>query len=356
MRDACFRILPSPPRPDRRAAAAIRIAGVLLCLLTASALLIGCGRPVEPVRGQFMVFGTRVEVLIRSSDQALARTGLRDLGEAFQRMHTDWHPWQSGALSELNAALASGERARPGPELLGMIRDAQRLERDSLGYFNAAIGRLVALWGFHTSDYPIQAPLPEEGQIDVWLRQAPSALDIEIQDQEVFSLNDAVQLDFSGMAKGLAGRLACERLTALGLEDALVNLGGDVMVCGPAATPWIVAISDGQGGVYSTLRVEQGPLAIFSSGTAQRWGEWEGERYAHLLDPRTGRALTHAIQATVIDPDPVLADAAATAMAIAGAEDWQRVAGALQTEAVLLLDGSGEIAIDLAFQAYLAEP
>jgi len=343
-----------PIPTSRWSATVIQASGLLLCLLATSALLIGCSRPMEPIRGQFLVFGTQVEVLIRATDRTQATSGLRELGEAFQRMHADWHPWQPGALSELNAALAAGESARPGPELLGMIREAQRLERDSLGYFNAAIGELVALWGFHTSDYPIQSPPPDGGQIDAWLGRAPSALDIEIQGQEVISLNPSVRLDFSGLAKGLAGRLACDRLAALGLDDALVNLGGDVVICGPAATPWVVAISNGRGGVHDTLQVEQGPLAIFSSGTAQRWGEWEGERYAHLLDPRTGQALTHAVQATVIDPDPVLADAAATALAIAGAENWSSVARSMQIEGVLLLDESGEIGISPAFQARLA--
>jgi len=295
-----------------------------------------------------MAFGTEVAVTIRSRNRPRAEAALRELGEAFQRMHTDWHPWERGALSELNEALAAGDWSQPGAELLAMIRDAQRFEEDSLGYFNAAIGNLVRLWGFHTSTYPILTPPPDKAQILRRLAQSPSALNIEIRGSRVRSLNRGVKLDFSGLAKGHAALQACERLVAQGLEDALIDLGGDVMICGASTRPWSIAISDGQGGVHAGIEL-MGPIAVFSSGTARRWGEWHSERYAHLLNPKTGLALDHLVQATVIDRDPSLADAAATALAVAGPENWRGVARSMGVYEVLLLDAAGPIAVSPGF-------
>ncbi len=306
--------------------------------------LLGCSSPTEPARAQFMVFGTQVEVLVRSSDRPRVEEALREIGEDLQRMHSDWHPWEPGALSDLNAALAAGMQASPGADLLAMIKDAQRFEQSSLGHFNAAIGGLIALWGFHTSSYPIQSPPPDKSQIDQWLDQSPSTLDIDIRDHRVDSGNPAVRLDFSGLAKGYAAGRACDRLVAQGLGDALINLGGDVMVCGPGEQPWSIAISDGLGGVFEVIELS-GPVGVFSSGTAQRWGEWQGGRYAHLLDPGTGRALDHLVQATVIHRDPALADAAATALAVAGPSGWQAVAESMGVAQVLVLDASGAVGI-----------
>ena len=310
----------------------------------------GCAGKTEPVRGQFLVFGTQVEVLIRSHDEALAEIALRELGDSFQQMHSDWHPWQPGALTRLNQQLSSGQRAPADPAILAMIRDAQRLEQSSQGLFNAAIGGLIELWGFHTSHYPITAPPPGVDKINQWLSDAPSALDLRISDQYVQSSNPAVELDFSGLAKGYAAKLACEGLIADGLGDALINLGGDVMICDQGQQAWTIAISDGQGGVFKLLEA-RGPLAIFSSGTTQRWGEWQGQRYAHLLDPNSGQALPHAIQATVINPDPVLADAAATSLAVAGQQRWMEIAEAMSVDEVLLLDEAGLIAVTPGFAA-----
>lgn len=315
--------------------------------LVGAGLLLGCSSPTEPARAQFMVFGTQVEVLIRSSDRPRVEAALRELGEDFQRMHSDWHPWEPGALSDLNAALAAGVQASPGPDLLAMIRDAQRFEQASLGHFNAAIGGLIALWGFHTSSYPIHSPPPDQAQIDQWLDQSPSTLDIDIRDHRVDSGNPAVRLDFSGLAKGHAADRACGRLVALGLGDALINLGGDVMICGAGEQSWSIAISDGRGGVFEVIELS-GPVGVFSSGTAQRWGEWQDGRYAHLLNPSTGRALDHFVQATVIHRDPALADAAATALAVAGPSDWRSVAESMGVTQVLVLGASGPVGISAA--------
>lgn len=320
-------------------------------LALASALvLLACSSPTEPVRGRFMVFGTDVEVLIRSDDRAQAEAALRKLGAEFQAMHVDWHPWEPGALNDLNGDLAAGRWSQPAPELLAMILDAQRFERASLGHFNAASGGLIELWGFHTSIYPIQAPPPSNAEIDRWLARRPSALDIEIDGAQVRSRNSAVQLDFSGLAKGHAATRACDHLTAIGLGDTLVNLGGDIMICGPGEKSWSVAISNGSGGIFEVIDV-QGPIAVFSSGTARRWGEWQGDRYAHLLDPKSGRALGHLMQATVIHRDPALADAAATALAVGGVEEWAMVAESMNVSESLLLDASGPVRISKAMAA-----
>lgn len=325
-------------------------------LTVALVMLLSCEPDEDSIQARFMAFGTQIEVMIRSSDRMGAEAALHELGVTFQRMHTDWHPWERGALGDLNQALAAGDWSRPAAELLAMIDDAQRFERSSLGHFNAAIGGLVALWGFHTSVYPIQTPPPDETAIKRWLDRAPSALDIERRDRQVRSLNSAVQLDFSGLAKGHAARRACELLNARGLGDALINLGGDVTVCGPAQRPWSIAISDGQGGVYQVIDLD-GPVAVFSSGTAQRWGEWEGGRYAHLLDPGTGQALDHLVQATVIHRDPALADAAATALAVAGPEHWRSIAESMGVDRALLLGPSGPVGVSAALaEQFQARP
>jgi len=304
--------------------------------------LVACAGTDDPLRGRFMAFGTEIEVRLRSSDRGEGHAALRDLGVLFQRLHVDWHPWQEGALNDLNQALARGDEAQPGPELIAMIRRAQDFERRSQGQFNAAIGGLVRLWGFHTSNYPIEAPPPATELIDRWLKHSPSAMDIEVRGPTVVSRNAWAQLDFSGMAKGVAARMACDLLVNRGLGDALVNLGGDVMICAQGRRPWSIAISDGRDGIAEVVQLE-GPLAVFSSGTAQRWGEWAGKRYAHLLDPGTGRALGHSIQATVIDRDPLLADAAATALAVAGPERWQSTAQTLGVDEAIIFGASGLI-------------
>jgi thiamine biosynthesis lipoprotein len=333
---------------------AMRVRTLLLGLLTLSALS-ACGRNAPPVhQAEFAVFGTRVTVSVRSDDVVAVDAAFATLGETFQRMHSDWHPWQSGALTALNAALpatAEGDEAVAlSADLITLIEASQRMETLSDGAFNAAIGRLVGLWGFHTSHYPITDPPPLPARVQALSAQRPSSLDVVLSESGARTDNAAVSFDFSGIAKGLAARQACDQLMQAGLSDALINLGGDVMACGRASTAWRVAVANPNAAersatsspIIEVLEIDQA-TAVFTSGQYQRYGEWQGQRYAHILDPRSGFPLPHVLQATVMDPDPVLADAAATALVVAGPEAWRSVAEQMGVAGVIVVDEAGQV-------------
>lgn len=313
------------------------------CVALAAVLLGGCESPQAEQRAEFAVFGTRVEAIVRGADKAQAAAAFRDVGALLQRLHRELHPWEDGALMQLNEALAQGRAHRTTEAIVELVQVGRRLEAASGGTFNPAIGAAVSLWGFHTSSYPITEPPPSDSDIRALLAASPSMSDLRVDDREVSSSNPAVRLDFSGLAKGLALRLACRALVERGLDFGLVNAGGDVMVCGADAEPWRVGIRNPEGGVLETLEIER-PMAVFTSGNDYRYGEFDGERYAHILDPRTARPVAEVMQATVADPDPLLADAAATALVAAGRAGWRDVARSMGLDRVIVVLADGSVA------------
>ena len=294
---------------------------------------------------EFFALGTQIEIQVRAqSDDETENQQVEQIFQIliaeFQRMHREWHPWEPGALAGLNAALARTEWTETTAELLELIETSQIIEQASGGLFNPAIGHVIHRWGFHTSDFPITEPPPTITDIEAMIASRPSTLQIEIRYDRVRTNNPAIRLDFSGIAKGLAVRIACEHLVESGFSDALVNAGGDVMVCGAAQRAWRVAIRDPAGGILKTIQVDQ-PLAVFTSGNYYRYSEWNGERYAHILDPRSGQPVADVMQATVIDADPLLADAAATALIVAGSEGWQQTAERMRIQRLIVVDAEG---------------
>ena len=328
------------------AACSLRLPGrgeaVFLAALVALLALAGCRMPAGDHAAEFFVFGTRVEVSVREASEDNANGAFRALNADFRRMHAEWHPWEPGALMELNRGLASGGWVRTTSDLVRLLEASQEMERASEGLFNAAIGELVSLWGFHTSDYPITEPPPDTGAIHAALAWRPTTLNIETDGTRVRTGDRGIRLDFSGIAKGLAVLNACQRLEEFRITDALINAGGDVLVCSHTDRPWRVAIRDPAGGVLTTVELTE-PQAVFTSGNYQRFGEWEGERYAHILDPRTGRPVAGVLQATVIHPDPLTADAAATALVVAGPLAWQRIAAGMGIEQAIVVGADGRV-------------
>lgn len=312
-------------------------------------LLAGCAPAGSEHRAVFAVFGTEVELQLRGATDLQAESTFRDVGATLQRQHRDLHPWEDGALMALNRALAAGKPHRTTPEIVELIETSAALEETTGGNFNPAIGALVNLWGFHTSNYPITDPPPAPALIDALVAHAPSMHDLEREGRTVRARNRAVRLDFSGIAKGLAAERTCAIVAEHEVESAMVNAGGDVMVCSAGQRPWRVAVRGPDGGVLETLEIDR-PLAVFTSGNYYRFGEFEGERYAHILDAATGDPVDEVMQVTVIARDPLLADAAATAFVVAGTGRWRNLAEALSVERVIVIDAEGSISrIDKKF-------
>jgi len=290
----------------------------------------------------FYVFGTTVEVTLRATDESKASAAFSQLQQRFQSMHRDWHAWEPGQLTEINLAFSEGRKIAIQDDIAILIRRSQQLETATGGRFNPAIGGLIELWGFQTSIYPIEGPPPTAGAIQSWLDKGPSSLDIRIEGKQVSSSNPAVQLDFGGIAKGYAVDIAGDLLISMGVKSAIINAGGDLRAYGGNDQPWKIAVSKPGGGVIGSIEVS-GDEAVFTSGSSQRYRQDQLERYPHIIDPATGWPISGLSAATVVTDEGALADAAATALLVAGKTDWPEVASALGLDTVLVVDEKGDL-------------
>jgi thiamine biosynthesis lipoprotein len=256
----------------------------------------------------------------------------------YQRQHRDWHAWQRGLLMDLNQAMAAGKPINTDSSIIKLIQLGQGFERSSGGLFNPAIGNLLKLWGFQQDD-AAQGPPPSGKDIQRWLDSAPSSLQVQVDGQLVHSSNPAVSLDFGGFAKGYSVGKAVEMLQQKGVDNLIVNAGGDLCVRGKRGDrPWRVGIRQpDSSGILASIEME-GPGCIFTSGSYERFYDYNGRRYHHILDPRSGFPAGKTTSVTVVTQDPTLADAAATALFVAGPDNWQEVASHMAIQDVLLID------------------
>ena len=320
---------------------------VVALVLTAG----GCKQPRPEIHEKLYVFGTIVEVTIRDADKAAARAALKAIAEDFRHMHKDWHAWKPGELSNLNKAIAAGKSMRVSDFLLPLLRQAVRYERESDGLFNAAIGGLVADWGFHDDTLPKGRAPPYEA-IRAWVAAGPGVSDLEFDGHVVSSRNRGVQLDFGGFAKGEALDRAARKLEDYGIRNAVLNAGGDLNVIGVHSDRlWRAGIRHPKNwGVIATLELQPGEV-LYTSGNYERFLEHEGVRYSHIIDPRTGWPVKHIVSASVLGRNGADADAAATALSVAGPKDWFRIARRMGVKYAMLVDDQGRIYLNPAMKA-----
>lgn len=331
---------------------------VLLCC--ALVMLAGCAdRTPPPYRAELLVFGGPASLELRGVQPDEAEATVNELAVDFAGFDRDWHPWRAGVLTTVNAAFARGIVADAPDSLLALVERSRAYRDLTDGLFDPAIGGLVHLWGFHTSDYPVTTPPPAAAELDRWLAAAPTLADVEVlAGGRLRSRNPTVQLDFGAIAEGVAAEHAARVLAGRGIGNALVSLGGDVLALGRAdGRAWQVAIRDPFGATPEDVlgAVELvGHEALFTSGGYSKFREAaDGARWPHLLDPRTARPANDVATVSVLHPDPVLADVAATALFIAGPDRFAALAARLRTGCVLLLTDRDELLLTTAMQARL---
>ncbi|GAB4357229.1 MAG: FAD:protein FMN transferase [Gammaproteobacteria bacterium] len=321
----------------------IRRSPLLSLALVALLGLAACER-AGTYQQSIYVFGTLVDITIWGLPADEAREHVAFVARRFREMHRQWHAWQPGALSELNEAIGKGETYAASRELVGLLKLGTTLYQRSGGLFNPAIGRLIELWGFHQDDPTQGQPPPDRAVVAALVRSNPNMNDLRIDQERVSSTNPDVQLDLGGFAKGYAVDWAIEALRKRGVENAIVNAGGDLRAIGSkGGKPWRIGVRHPQGkGVLAALQV-QGDESVFTSGNYERYNEHEGVRYAHIIDPRTGQPVVGITSVTVIHNPGVEADAAATALVVAGAEAWPRIARSMGVRHAVVVEENGTV-------------
>jgi thiamine biosynthesis lipoprotein len=209
------------------------------------------------------------------------------------------------------------------PELAAVIREAQRISRLTDGVFDVTVGPLVNLWGFGPqltddrvpSDEAIAEALERVGYERLWVSGEAARVRKERAD---------IYVDLSAIAKGYGVDRLAEHLESLGIENYLVEIGGELRAKGVKAQgqPWRVAVekpSPGQRTIQRIVRVADRGIA--TSGDYRNFFERNGQRYSHAINPSTGQPVRHQLASvTVVDPSAMQADAMATALLVMGPE------------------------------------
>jgi len=330
----------------------------LLPLLALLLLIGGCNRTEPVFNSRFLAFGTVNDVSIVGVTHQQAEAAVAALEEDFAAMHKAWHAWDPGPLGRTNRLLAEGIRFAAPPSVLGLIKRSKELAARSDDLFNPAIGHLIGLWGFHRDQLECDG-LPDEAEIERLVKANPTMADIEIDGIFVHSRNPAVKLDLGAIGKGYGIDLAIEHLRELGIENAIVNSGGDLRAIGSrGGHPWRIAIRSPSGsGTLGFVNIA-GDESVFTSGDYERYCLWRGRRYHHIIDPRTGHPAQGTRSVTVIHDNATEADAAATALFVAGPQAWHRIARQMGIRYVLLVDSENVIHMNpaMARRVQLLEP
>ena len=265
--------------------------------------------------------GVQVRIVLYAEKEDL---GNKAATAAFERIKTleevfsDYRP--RSEIRQL-ALLAVDSTISVSEPLFTVLQHARALSIETAGAFDITVGPYVALW--RTARKTGQ--LPHSDSLTLASRRVGYDLvQLDVQTGSVRLPDAGIQLDVGGLAKGYILDEALAILNQNGFSSALIEAGGDIVVSAapPGEEGWRVDIP----GISKTDPVAIAArnlsfAAIATSGDTEQFVEIDGTRYSHVVDPRTGQALTNRRSATVIAPSGLLADGYATALTVMSEEE-----------------------------------
>jgi len=221
-----------------------------------------------------------------------------------------------------------------------VVQQALDVYAASDGHFDVTVGPLVDAWGFGAAQ---RAPDPPSRAMLDSLRAFVGSDKLWLDEQGLSKSDARVRVDLSAIAKGFAVDQVSVMLTARGLPEHLVEIGGELRGRGlnVRGEPFRVGIEEPDPDrITVRLAVALDDRSLASSGNYRNFYEVDGVRYAHTIDPRTGAPVRHTLLAvSVLHVECSLADAWATALMAAGADKAWSLAQANGLDVLLLIDG-----------------
>ncbi|WP_319530259.1 FAD:protein FMN transferase [uncultured Cohaesibacter sp.] len=289
-------------------------------------------------------------------EEALYQDIKKTLDEANDKLN-NWT--DDSEISRFNASTTTNWQ-EISPPFLEVLQEASRINKQSGGRFDITLSPLIDMWGFGPSDR--QNP-PSEVEIKAALNNVGQADLLEIRDTPagVRKKKAPVSINLGAIAKGYSADLIGRTLEKHGISNYLVEIGGDLFAHGhnDYGVPWRVGIEKpDEKGRSVQLIVSVLDMGMATSGDYRNFYlDDEGRRMSHIIDPVTGRPVTHNLASvTVLAPTGMRADGLATALLVLGEKAGRELANKLKIPAYFITreaDGFATSSSE-AFEALMA--
>lgn len=291
------------------------------------------------------------EVLLREDAPSLAAEQAVEALELVARLEECWSIYKPlSELSKLNAT-ASTKAIGVSKNVIDLLAAALIAYQRTRGGFDITAGSLTDVWGFSRQ----KARKPDESELIQALESVGSCyVKVDAAGQKVAFQRPGIRLNPGGIGKGLALERAARWLIDSQVGNFLIHGGkSSIRAVGErkkgSGTGWPVALKNPANPDQILGIIHLFDQALGTSGHAHQYFHYQGKRYGHVIDPRTGWPVQGVESVTVLSPDAAIADALATGLYVLGPSQWARFAELNQDIAIIgLIPGkrAGEVHLE----------
>lgn len=288
------------------------------------------------------VMGSRFDLTVVAEDKAKGDEYL-DLAIAeisrIERLISSWDPDSQTSMINNNAGIAP---VKVDKELFDLIERAIKISKLTQGAFDISYASMDRIWKFDGSvtEMPTEEAIKQSvARVGYW------NIVLDSEKRTVFLKMKGMKIGFGAIGKGYAADKARDLLMNKGVRSGIINASGDLNAWGtqPDEKNWMVAIVNplNKKKVFSWLPVKD--QAVVTSGNYEKYLILNGERYIHIIDPRTGYPSKGILSATVFTKSAELADALATSIFVMGVETGVDFVNQLKGVECIIIDDHNKI-------------
>ena len=284
------------------------------------------------------LMGTQFNVIFYASDSLMAQQANAAVNARMDSLNQVMSDYLDGSeINELSKTAGSRKWVPVSADLFAVLQKGKTIARRSNGRYDPTVGPLSLLWrrAVRRKEFP---PSKER-------RQARRAVGYKLMELDSLARSvrlrrAGMRLDVGGIGQGFAVDEALKTLHRFDIRSSLVDIGGDILAdeAPPGSQGWRVSIGSGKPGDADTTTIFLKNAAITTSGDTYRFLEYKGQRYSHIMDPRSGLGLRHFVQATVWAPDGYRADALTKVFSVAGLRKSRRLVKRFPGVKLLILE------------------
>ena len=237
-------------------------------------------------RFQFRAMGSPCELQLYAPSRREAADVAKRCAEEIERLEAKFSRYRPESLaSRINESAGDLAGIEVDEETASLLDFAETAYHESDGRFDPTSGVLRRVWDFKSGKLPEPAALEKTRTLVGWSK-------LDWSRPRIILPVPGMQLDFGGFVKEYAADRVAELARSLGIDSGMVDLGGDLACIGPHPNgeSWWVGIRNPRHPSVAMARIALRNGGLATSGDYERFMIIDGERYSHLLDPRTGES------------------------------------------------------------------
>jgi len=292
---------------------------------------------------KLILMGSRFDISVVETDSLKAKKYINTAIDEISRIEkiiSSWDPMSE--TSEVNRN--SGIKAvKVSKELFDLVKRAIMISKITDGAFDISYASMDRIWKFDGT----MEEFPSEEKIKKSVEKVGyQNIVLDEKEQTIFLKIRGMKIGFGGIGKGYAADKAKALLISKGAIAGIINASGDMNTWGkqPNGDDWQVAITNplNKNKAFALLPL-RGDIAVVTSGNYEKYVVFNGKRYTHIINPKTGYPSRGVISASVFAPSAELADALATSIFVMGTEVGINRINQLPNIECVIIDDDGNI-------------